>query len=245
LAIQTGATVIGNYEAINILRKAGVPDKQLHPVSGGERIPLFTKTQREAAFAGAGLLEDGLPLAPKSPHPSLAVMSIQAWPSLHCLIPGGHDELPEIIDTGKVYSGEAHPYECTIDMNKGMKYGLLKADEMVPREQPDEGLQSFIEYMQEPRNYFSPYDGGQMIFNFIIDGKALLWNAHLGCYEGITANLDPKPEVAILGIVGRGNLDGKPFDGSAATFALREVQQLGQPKSVIWCLHDEKYFITG
>ena len=76
--------------------------------------------------------------------------------------------------------------------------------------------------------------------NLIIGDKALLWNAHLGAYEGIMKSLDPKPDVAILGIAGRGNLNGRPFDGSAAQLALKEVQWLEQPRQVIWCLHDER-----
>jgi hypothetical protein len=40
IAIKTGAIVVGNGEAINVLRAAGVPEGQLVPVSGGERVPL-------------------------------------------------------------------------------------------------------------------------------------------------------------------------------------------------------------
>ncbi|KAK7935362.1 hypothetical protein PG985_000857 [Apiospora marii] len=38
---------------------------------------------------------------------------------------------------------------------------------------------------------------------------------------------------------GRANLNGRPFDGSAAEFASRQVEWLGKPSQVIWCLHDE------
>lgn len=62
---------------------------------------------------------------------------------------------------------------------------------------------------------------------------AVLWNAHLGAYVGVMKLLEPRPDIAILGIAGRGNLHGLPFDGSAAQFALNEVQWLGYPRAVI------------
>ncbi|KAL2837589.1 hypothetical protein BJX68DRAFT_272984 [Aspergillus pseudodeflectus] len=242
LALKTGAIVIGDYEAINVLQKAGVPDEQLLPVSGGERIPLFTREVRDAAARGEGrLLPSAPPGAPHQPDPSLAVCSVHVWPSLHCLMPGTHAQIPDIMDTGRVYTGAAHPYLCTINLNVGMRYGLLKIGERVPVESRDEGLQSFIEYISDTkRNVFSAYDGGQLMYNFLInERRTLLWNAHLGAYEGIMRSLDPKPDVAILGIAGRANLNGRPFDGSAAQFVLNEVRWLDEPLSTIWCLHDE------
>ena len=78
LAKQTGATVIANGEAISVLREAGVPEDQLLPVAGGERIPLFTREAREAAKRGEGALAPGPPGAPPLPDSSLAVMAIHA-----------------------------------------------------------------------------------------------------------------------------------------------------------------------
>ncbi|KAL3480490.1 hypothetical protein BJX99DRAFT_244241 [Aspergillus californicus] len=240
LALKTGAIVVGNYEAVNVLRKAGVPETQLLPVSGGERIPLFTRAVRDRAARNEGKLLPGPPGAPSQPDPSLAVCSVQVWPSLHCLMPGSHAEIPDVMDTGRVFTGAADPYLCTIRLNVGMRYGLLTVGERVPPESRDPRLQSFVEYIaDDARNVFSAYDGGQLMYNFLIDGKAILWNAHLGAYEGIMRGLEPKPDVAILGIAGRGNLNGRPFDGSAAQFALEEVRWLDEPPSVIWCLHDE------
>ncbi|MBV9578999.1 MAG: MBL fold metallo-hydrolase [Chloroflexi bacterium] len=40
VALRTGATIIGSYESIRIMAEQGVPDSQLMPVSGGERIRL-------------------------------------------------------------------------------------------------------------------------------------------------------------------------------------------------------------
>jgi len=78
LAKQTGATVIANGEAINVLRLAGVPDEQLLPVAGGERIPLFSAAMRAAAKRGECAVAPGPPGAPPLPDDSLAVMSVHA-----------------------------------------------------------------------------------------------------------------------------------------------------------------------
>jgi hypothetical protein len=241
LAIKTGAIVIANYEALRLLRAAGVPEKQLLPASGGERIPLFTKAKRDAATNGKGLIAPGPPGAPPSPDTSLADLAVHVWPSLHCLMPGkSHSDIPEIMDTGLVYTGAASAYACTVDINRGMEYGLLRLEEHVPAEEMDEGMRSFAEYIGDRQtNIFSSCDGGQLMFNVIIGDKAVLWNAHLGAYDGIMRGMEPKPDVIIMGIAGRANLNGRPFEGSAAQFAVEQVKWLGTPSRVIWCLHDQ------
>ncbi|KAI9009082.1 hypothetical protein DFJ74DRAFT_772697 [Hyaloraphidium curvatum] len=40
IAQRTGATIIGSYESCRVMRTCGIPDKQLIPVGGGERIQL-------------------------------------------------------------------------------------------------------------------------------------------------------------------------------------------------------------
>ncbi|KAI1027692.1 hypothetical protein LB504_011689 [Fusarium proliferatum] len=237
IAIKTGAIVIANNEAINLLREAGVPEHQLLPVQGGERIPLFTRETWNKVNADPSLLCPAPPGAPRRPLDELAAFSVDVWPSLHCMMPADH---PEVIDTATVYKGSASPYSCTLDITIGMKYGLLKVGELMPPEKLTPGHHSFIEYVAErKRNVFSHSDGGQLMFNFVIGKKALLWSAHLGGYEGILRDLQPKPDIAILAIAGRANLNGRPFDGSAAEFAALKVGWLGNPSQVIWCLHDE------
>jgi hypothetical protein len=239
LATRTGATVIANCEATNALAKAGVPEEQLFRVAGGKRVPLFTKETREQAKARECLLAPAPPGAPPLPHPALAIAAAHVWPSLHCLMSHPH---PDVLDTGEEFTSVAHDYVCTMDITRGMKYGLLQTEKNVPRSDMDEGMASFVDYVADrDRHVFSHCDGGQLMVNFVIDGKGLLWNAHLGAYEGIMKSVEPRPEIAILGIAGRANFNGRPWKGSAAQFALNEVRWLEQPKSVIWCLHDERY----
>ncbi|XP_014550240.1 hypothetical protein COCVIDRAFT_31964 [Bipolaris victoriae FI3] len=240
LALQTGAIIVANCEAINLLAAAGVPEDQLLRVSGGERVPLFTKNTIQQAKSGKCPLRPGPPGAPPTPHPSLAAAIAHIWPSLHCLMPGGPDFHPEEIDSGEVFTGEAHPCLCTVDINRGMKYGLFKLNDSVPQEKMDAGMTSFLNYIADrQKNVMSHHDGGQLMVNFQIGEKGILWSSHLGAYEGIMKSIEPKPEVAIMGIAGRANLNGRPWDGSAAQFVLREVQWLRHPTTVIWCLHDE------
>lgn len=51
--------------------------------------------------------------------------------------------------------------------------------------------------------------------------------------------LEPRPDVAILGVAGRANLDGRAFQGSMAEFQTRQLGWLGEPATVVWCLHDQ------
>lgn len=46
-------------------------------------------------------------------------------------------------------------------------------------------------------------------------------------------------DVLIQAIAGRANIDGRPYDGSAAEAATLISKLLGEPERVIWCLHDE------
>lgn len=242
IAIKTGAIVIANCEAINCLRKAGVPEEQLLPVSGGERVPLFTRDIRNKAVAGeVALAQGGPPGAPVRPDPSLASFTVHVWPSLHCLMPGNHDEIPEIFDTGKVYIGEASPFECTLDITRGMRYGLLRLKDLVPEQHMDEKMRCFADWAEDRKsNVMSDCDGGQLMFNILLGDSSILFNAHLGAYEGIVRSLEPKPDIAVLGIAGRANLNGRPYNGSGAMFAKSLSQWLGEPERIIWCLHDDR-----
>ncbi|KAJ0296217.1 hypothetical protein COL5a_005027 [Colletotrichum fioriniae] len=242
IAIKTGAHVIANGEAINVLRSAGVPDGQLIPVSGGERIPLFPFKCRQAAARGEVDTAPGPPGAPPAPDARLAATSVHVWPSLHCLMPGGsHADVPAIMDTGKEYIGGASQYACTLDITFGMKYGLLKIGDHMSRDAMDSGMRSFVDYVNGPaRECMSHFDGGQLMYNFLFgEGKTLLWNGHLGGYDGILKTVQPQPDVLIQAIAGRANLNGRPFDGSAAQFAVQVSKLLGEPNKVIWCLHDK------
>lgn len=243
LAKKTNAIIIGNGEAITVMRQAGVPEENLMPVSGGERVPLFTRSTRDDARKEACLLADhSPPTAPKIPHPSLAVMTVDVWPSLHALMPTmDHSKIPQIMNSGEKYLGSAS-HACSLDITRGMTHGLLKLPDLPQTvlSSMDADLHSFIDWLQEKgKHQYSGFDGGQLMYHFQIGpSQTLLVNSHLGGYEGILKTLPVRPTVAILGMAGRANLNGRPFDGSAAEFALKETRWIGEPDKVIWCLHD-------
>ncbi|GKZ85787.1 hypothetical protein AnigIFM56816_011758 [Aspergillus niger] len=257
VAKRTGAIIIANCEAINRLRDVGVADSQLLPVSGGERIPLFTREVRHAVNSRTiPLRQGGPPTAPPEPHHSLAVAEVHIWPSLHCLLPGSHDTLPDVLDTGVSYEGEATPFDGTLDITRGMEYGLFKLRQLVPAEAitADAKLRYFIEWLENRgpggSNVMSACDGGQLMYHVLkreedasrgagIWRGGILFNAHLGAYEGIVKAIRPQPSLVVQGIAGRANLNGRPFNGSAAGFAVELMKWLGEPEKVIWCLHDE------
>jgi hypothetical protein len=217
------------------MRAAGVPEPQLMAVAGGERIPLFARIQREKAKAA-----DGSPGVTTS-NSDEAVITVHAWPSLHAVMPpGDHRSFPEVIDFSTVYTGSGS-YQRTLDVTQGVTYGLgslLKVDPIPPQMHLE--TKEFIAYMKDRElNRYSFFDGGQMMYNFLIDSRALLWDGHLGAYEGIMRSLEPKPNTALLAIAGRANLNGRPFDGSAVDFAVKELNWIGKLAPVIWCLYDE------
>jgi hypothetical protein len=125
-----------------------------------------------------------------------------------------------------------------------MKYGIFRMKDIIGENNMDEKTTSFTNWIEDKnRNVMSACDGGQLMFNIFLEkgGKMvnILFNAHLGAYEGIVRSIQTKPDIAVLGIAGRANLNGRPFDGSAATFATNLVKWMGMPEKVIWCLHDE------
>lgn len=78
------------------------------------------------------------------------------------------------------------------------------------------------------------------MYHFTFPGQGvLLFSSHAGGYEGVLRSLPSPPDVAILGCVGRANLNGVAFQGSIAEFLHRKVEWIGQPRKIIWCLHDE------
>jgi hypothetical protein len=244
LAKRTGATIVANGEAIRVMRDAGVPDNQLLAVSGGERISLFTAAQRKKAIDNAPPPRPGPPQGPPGPPvPPLseAVITVHAWPALHALLPpGDHRDFPETIDTGFVYTGDP-TMGCTLDITRNLTYGLgglIKLPQLHPQIPPQ--MRPFLEYMRDTDlNKYSYFDGGQIMFNFLLGSKTLLWSGHLGGYQGVFEHLEPQPDVAILAIAARANHNGRPFDGSAADYAEKLVKWIGMPPKVIWCLHDE------
>lgn len=81
----------------------------------------------------------------------------------------------------------------------------------------------------------STHDGGQLAF-FLTDGSgSMLVSGSAGYWQGIFAGL--RPDLALLSVGGRPNLDGEPFQGSVAQFIVDEVKLLRAGR-VALCHHD-------
>jgi len=211
IAKRTGATIIGNGETINVMRNAGVPEHQLHPVAGTERLKL-----------GNGV-------------------TVHVFPSLHALIPTNmdHASMPDYFDVGMDQrggldveaGGDDDMHVGKIPAFMGMMFSKARtAPEEITSKNP--GLKAFQEFLLDETQHYSYFDGGQLMYAIDIAGHGrILYSSHTGCYSQILKDMDPKPDVAILGVPARANLNGYPYQGSNAQFLLEEVQWL-KPKKV-------------
>jgi L-ascorbate metabolism protein UlaG (beta-lactamase superfamily) len=81
----------------------------------------------------------------------------------------------------------------------------------------------------------SAHDGGQLSYFLRTDEGTALVSASAGYWKGLFTGL--RPDVALLAIGGRPNVDGEPFQGSGAQYMLEQVQLL-RPGRVAFCHHD-------
>ncbi len=81
----------------------------------------------------------------------------------------------------------------------------------------------------------SRHDGGQLAFFLTTGDGSVLVSASAGYWRGIFTGL--RPDVALLSLGGRPNVDGEPYQGSSAEYALEQVQLL-RPARVAFCHHD-------
>lgn len=78
-------------------------------------------------------------------------------------------------------------------------------------------------------------DGGALVFVFDTPDGSILFQDTSGHWSGIMSSL--RPDVALIGAAGRGNIDGEPVQGSLAEFVGRQVELL-DPKKVVLTHHD-------
>lgn len=142
-------------------------------MSGGERrysalhgVVQDQAKRDEVATAAA------IPDQPKRPHYSLAVLPMHIWPSLYAFLP---NPPPGVLDTRIVYINGTTSYTCTLDMTLVMQYGLLMLKKLMSEEQIYDGVRKFANYIDDRKtNVQSQCDGGQLVFNWIINGNGLL-----------------------------------------------------------------------
>jgi L-ascorbate metabolism protein UlaG (beta-lactamase superfamily) len=81
----------------------------------------------------------------------------------------------------------------------------------------------------------SRHDGGQLAYLLVTGGGSLLVSGSAGYWRGIFSGL--RPDVALLSLGGRPNVDGEPFQGSTVDYMLEQVSLL-RPGRVAFCHHD-------
>jgi L-ascorbate metabolism protein UlaG (beta-lactamase superfamily) len=81
----------------------------------------------------------------------------------------------------------------------------------------------------------SVHDGGQLAFFLTNGAGSILVSGSAGFWRGIYADL--RPDVALLSLAGRPNVDGEPYQGSGAQFVSEQVRLL-RTRSVALCHHD-------
>jgi L-ascorbate metabolism protein UlaG (beta-lactamase superfamily) len=81
----------------------------------------------------------------------------------------------------------------------------------------------------------SAHDGGQLAFLLMTGSGSMLVSGSAGYWRGIYRGL--RPDVALLSVAGRPNVDGEPFQGSVAQFVVEQVGDLEAARVAV-CHHD-------
>jgi L-ascorbate metabolism protein UlaG (beta-lactamase superfamily) len=84
----------------------------------------------------------------------------------------------------------------------------------------------------------SYHDGGALAYVMTTPRGSLLVSGSAGYWQGIFRDL--RPDVALLAISGRPNVDGEPYQGPAARYMAEQVRAL-RPGRVAFCHHDPLY----
>jgi L-ascorbate metabolism protein UlaG (beta-lactamase superfamily) len=91
------------------------------------------------------------------------------------------------------------------------------------------------EYFAQHESASSRHDGGPLVYLLETTRGSVLLCSSSGHWSGLMSNL--RPDLAVLAMAGRPNLDGEPFQGSLAQFLLLQAEAL-RPQRVALCHHD-------
>jgi L-ascorbate metabolism protein UlaG (beta-lactamase superfamily) len=90
-------------------------------------------------------------------------------------------------------------------------------------------------YLAPEHGRTSREDGGQLAYLLGTPAGSILFSSSAGCWSALFRGL--RPDLAILAVAGRPNIDGEPFQGSLAEFIATQVELL-EPRAVAFCHHD-------
>ncbi len=146
-------------------------------------------------------------------------VKVRVLPALHsCLFAHGESDtaLPCLGDLGISAEDRIAARQVFFDLMAGLK-----------------GPQG--EALQAMNAKCSAHDGGQLSYLLLTGEGSALVSASAGYWKGLFDGL--RPDVALLAVGGRPNVNGEPFQGSGAEY-VREQVELLRPGRVAFCHHD-------
>ena len=192
VATNTGANIVGSYEAMRLMNEAKVPMAQQWPVSGGEVVD-----------CGHGV-------------------TVTVYPGMHSCLFAANDP-----DSGGC---------CVGDLGLSLQQRRAIMDPLFAHmREPARGRPSSTTTWSIPSAPSRTTTAGSSSIFIDTPEGSLLWSASSGCWTPILREL--RPDVALLALAGRPNVNGEPFQGTMAEFIVRQVEML-HPDKVVFCHHD-------
>jgi L-ascorbate metabolism protein UlaG (beta-lactamase superfamily) len=152
-------------------------------------------------------------------------VTVRVFPSLHsCIWVGGS------WDTAKVITGH---YGLTEDERAAVRQGQGVGIGEAPENPDPAAVAEMQEHLRTALG--SRETGGALAFLIETPYGSIFYHDTSGCWTGIVRDL--RPDVAIVAMAGRGNIDGEPIQGSLAQFVGR-MGDLLRPKQMVLGHHD-------
>ncbi len=206
---QTNATLIGSYETLRVMERAGVSIDRMIPVGGGETVDLALPDGR-----GHGV-------------------RVSAFPSQHSCV----WSQMSADDSGDAPSGEMkQPDEvCLGDLGVTWQEQQARMSQLMGYLATgiDEAASAHI--AESMVGHSERGDGGALVFLIETPDGSVFYQDTSGHWSGIIGGLTA--DVAILAAAGRANIDGQPIQGSLVEFVAAQATLL-DPRSVILAHHD-------
>jgi L-ascorbate metabolism protein UlaG (beta-lactamase superfamily) len=172
--------------------------------------------------------EAGIPLSQQWPVSGGEVVecgegvSVAVFPGLHSCLFATNDP-----DSGGCCLGDLGVSLQERRARMDPLFALMRDQSAMPPE--------LYDYLVHPIGPVSDHDGGQLIYLITTPQGSILWSASSGGWTALLRQL--RPDVALLALAGRPNVDGEPFQGTMAEFIVRQVEWL-RPDQVVFCHHD-------
>jgi L-ascorbate metabolism protein UlaG (beta-lactamase superfamily) len=224
-APQVGLTVAEVDEADFIF----VSHCHFDHILGANVVALRTGADVVGSYEAMRLMnEAGVPLAQQWPVSGGEVVdcvhgvTVTVYPGMHSCLHAANDP-----DSGGC---------CVGDLGVTLQARRAKMDPLMAMMHDEDAMPADLnQYFAHPVGPVSDHDGGQLMYLIDTPYGSLLWSASSGCWTALLREL--RPDVALLALAGRPNVNGEPFQGSMAEFIVRQVEML-RPDKVVFCHHD-------